>query len=133
MHSGQIAILTLVALGALWEPRGIVRVAIAFHFIWLSLETFVALYPDPAYPDSFYYVDVARAIAAGHGLNVDFVWIFAEVGNRLPNPAVLPIPSNAHWLPLASFLQAPFIALFGPTSLASALPGIQRKRHSTTC
>src|SRR3977135_4249810 len=25
---------------------GIVRVAIAFHFIWLFLETFAALYPD---------------------------------------------------------------------------------------
>jgi hypothetical protein len=84
----------------------------------------VALFPDPAYPDSFYYVDVARSIAAGHGLNVDFVWIFAEVGNHLPNPAVLPIPSNAHWLPLASFLQAPFISLLGPTAVASALPGI---------
>jgi Dolichyl-phosphate-mannose-protein mannosyltransferase len=84
----------------------------------------LALFPDPAYPDSYYYVDVARAIAAGNGLNVDFVWIFAEVGNRLPNPAVLPIPSNAHWLPLDSFIQAPFISVLGPTALASALPGI---------
>ena len=25
---------------------GIVRVAIAFHFVWLCLETFAALYPD---------------------------------------------------------------------------------------
>jgi hypothetical protein len=79
-------------------------------------------YPDPGYPDSFYYVDVARALAAGHGLNVDFVWIFAEVGGKLPADPVLPIPSNAHWLPLASFIQAPFIALLGPTAIASALP-----------
>jgi dolichyl-phosphate-mannose-protein mannosyltransferase len=84
----------------------------------------VALFPDPAYPDSYYYVDVARSIAAGNGLNVDFVWIFAEVGNKLPNPAVLPIPSNAHWLPLASFLQAPFISILGPTAIANALPGV---------
>ena len=84
----------------------------------------VGLYPDPAYPDSYYYVDVARAIAAGNGLNVDFVWIFAEVGNRLPNPAVLPIASNAHWLPLASFIQAPFVSFLGPTAFANALPGI---------
>ena len=84
----------------------------------------VALFPDPAYPDSYYYVDVARAIAAGNGLNLDFVWIFAEVGNKLPDPAVLPIPSNAHWLPLASFLQAPFISILGPTAVASALPGV---------
>ena len=26
---------------------GILRVAITFHFIWLCLETFAALYPDP--------------------------------------------------------------------------------------
>ena len=26
---------------------GIVRVAITFHFVWLCLETFAALYPDP--------------------------------------------------------------------------------------
>jgi hypothetical protein len=27
---------------------GMVRVAIAFHLVWLSLETFAALYPDPS-------------------------------------------------------------------------------------
>jgi hypothetical protein len=26
---------------------GIVRLAITFHFVWLCLETFAALYPDP--------------------------------------------------------------------------------------
>ena len=82
----------------------------------------LAGYADPAYPDSFYYVDVARALAGGRGLSVDFVWIFAEVGGRLPADPVLPIPSNAHWLPLASFAQAPFIAALGPTAVASALP-----------
>ena len=79
-------------------------------------------FPDPAYPDSYYYVDVARNLAAGHGLNLDFIWIFAEVGNRIPANPVLPIPGNAHWLPLASFIQAPFIAVLGPTTLASAKP-----------
>jgi hypothetical protein len=102
-----------------------VRTAVALYVLALAVRAvLVALFPDPAYPDSFYYVDVARAIAAGNGLNVDFVWIFAEVGNRLPDPAVLPIPSNAHWLPLASFVQAPFISILGPTALASALPGV---------
>ena len=37
------------------------------------------------------------------------------------NP-VLPIPSNAHWMPLASIVQVPFIWLLGPTAMASALP-----------
>ena len=82
----------------------------------------IAVYPDAAYPDSYYYADVARAIAAGHGLSVDFVWIFAEVGNRIPDVPSLPIPSNAHWLPLASLVQVPFITVLGPTALASALP-----------
>lgn len=104
---------------------GLVRTAAGLYVLALAVRAvLVALFPDPAYPDSFYYVDVAQAIAAGHGLNVDFVWIFAEVGNRLPNPAVLPIPSNAHWLPLASFLQAPFVSILGPTAFASALPGL---------
>lgn len=82
----------------------------------------IARYPDPGYPDSFYYVDVARALARGEGFNVDFVWIFAEVGGRLPGNPVLPIPSNAHWMPLASLVQVPFIWVLGPTALASALP-----------
>src|SRR6266850_8297802 len=28
---------------------GIVRMAITFHFVWLCLETFAALYPDPSH------------------------------------------------------------------------------------
>jgi len=100
-----------------------VRTPIALFGLALVVRlVLIAAYPDPAYPDSYYYVDVARAIAAGHGLNVDFVWIFAEVGNRIPDPATLPVPSNAHWLPLASFVQVPFITVLGPTALASALP-----------
>jgi 4-amino-4-deoxy-L-arabinose transferase-like glycosyltransferase len=85
---------------------------------------FMVQYPDPAYPDSYYYVDVARALAAGQGFTVDVVWIFAEVGSRIPDPAVLPIPSNAHWLPLASLVQVPFIAVLGPTAAASAMPAV---------
>src|SRR4029450_9750617 len=79
-------------------------------------------FPDAAYPDSYYYSDVARSIAAGHGFNVDVVWIFAEVGGKIPANPVLPIASNAHWMPLASLIQVPFIWLLGPTAFASALP-----------
>ncbi len=60
-------------------------------------------FPDPAYPDSYYYVDVARSLAAGHGFNIDFIWIFVEVGGKLPANPALPVPSNAHWMPLASW------------------------------
>ncbi len=82
----------------------------------------IALFPDPAYPDSYYYVAVARSLAAGHGFEVDFVWIFVEVGGVLPANPVLPVPANAHWMPLASIVQVPFIWALGPTALASALP-----------
>ena len=75
----------------------VVRIALIWHF------------PDPAYPDSFYYVDVARNLAAGNGFNIDLIWIFPEVGGSLPANPVLPIPSNAHWMPLASLIQVPFI------------------------
>ena len=79
-------------------------------------------FPDPAYPDSAYYVDVARALHAGQGFNVDFVWIFPEVGGRIPAVPTLPIPSNAHWMPLASIVQVPFLAVFGDVAWASAAP-----------
>ena len=100
-----------------------VRTPIALFVLALLVRlALIAIYPDAAYPDSYYYVDVARAIASGNGLNIDFIWIFAEVGNRIPDAPTLPVPSNAHWLPLASFVQVPFIALLGPTAVASALP-----------
>ena len=79
-------------------------------------------FPYPAYPDSAYYVDVARSLHAGGGFNVDFVWIFAEVGGAIPANPVLPIPSNAHWMPLASIVQVPFMAVFGTVAWASAAP-----------
>lgn len=81
-----------------------------------------ALHPDAAYPDSYYYVDVARALQAGHGFNIDFIWSFVDVGGRIPANPMLPIPSNAHWMPLASIVQLPTMWLLGPTQLASAIP-----------
>jgi hypothetical protein len=101
-----------------------VRTPLALYLLALvGRLVLIALHPDPAYPDSFYYADVARSLVTGHGLNVDFVWIFAEVGGKIPAIPVLPIPSNAHWMPLASFVQVPFLALFGTANAyAAALP-----------
>jgi hypothetical protein len=100
-----------------------VRTPLLLYALALGVRILLAaLYPDPAYPDSYYYVDVARALHATGRLEVDFVWIFGEVGGRIPAIPTLPVPSNAHWLPLSSFLQVPFIGLLGPTAWASALP-----------
>ncbi len=99
------------------------RIPVTLFLIALLARVAAAVaFPDPAYPDSSYYVDVARQVAAGHGFNVDFVWIFPEVGGAIPASPVLPVPSNAHWMPLASIVQVPFIWLLGPTMLASLLP-----------
>ncbi len=104
-------------------PCTTVRIPFAlFAFALLVRLVLIALFPDGAYPDSYYYVDVARSLAAGHGFTIDFIWIFVEVGGAIPADPVLPVASNAHWMPLASVVQVPFIWLLGPTAFASALP-----------
>jgi hypothetical protein len=80
------------------------------------------LHPDAAYPDAYYYVDVARALQAGHGFSIDFIWSFVDVGGRIPAHPMLPIASNAHWMPLAAVIQLPTMWLLGPTTLASIIP-----------
>jgi hypothetical protein len=99
------------------------RTAIALYtFAALVRLALIALFPDPAYVDSYYYVNVARALQAGHGFNIDFVWTFVDLGGSIPSNPGLPVPSNAHWMPLASLVQVPFLAVLGPTAWASALP-----------
>jgi 4-amino-4-deoxy-L-arabinose transferase-like glycosyltransferase len=100
-----------------------VRTPVALFALALLVRAVLfGLHPDAAYPDSYYYVDVARALQSGHGFSVNFVYSFVEVGGRLPPHPMLPIPSNVYWLPLASIVQIPSIWLFGPTPLASTLP-----------
>ena len=99
------------------------RTLVALYLLALVARLAVLVhFPDAAYPDSYYYSDVARNIAAGRGFVVDFIWIFAEVGGTLPADPMLPIPSNAHWMPLASLVQVPFLAVFGPEPLAAGVP-----------
>lgn len=99
------------------------RLSIALYLVALVARALTGwLHPEPAYPDATYYVAVARALEAGDGFTVDFIWNFVDVGGRLPADPVLPIPSNAHWMPLASLIQVPFIALFGPSPLGALLP-----------
>jgi hypothetical protein len=100
-----------------------VRIPFVLYALALAVRGLLFLvHPDAAYPDSYYYVDVARALHAGHGFNIDFIWSFVDVGGRIPAQTMLPIPSNAHWMPLASLVQLPPMWLFGTTTLASALP-----------
>jgi 4-amino-4-deoxy-L-arabinose transferase-like glycosyltransferase len=99
------------------------RTAVALYaFALLVRVVLIALYPDPAYVDSFYYVNVARALHAGQGFNIDFVWTFVDLGGAIPANPGLPIASNAHWMPLASLVQVPFLFILGVNAVASALP-----------
>jgi hypothetical protein len=96
---------------------------VALFLVALLVRAIVAAgYGDPAYPDSFYYANLARHLAAGGGFQIDYIWNFVEVGGRLPAQPQLPIPSNAHWMPLAALVQVPFIWVLGATTLASGLP-----------
>jgi hypothetical protein len=76
----------------------------------------------PGYPDSVYYLATARELAAGHGFTIPYIWAFVDTGGHLPAVGILPIPSNEHWMPLASIVEVPFIWALGPTYLASCLP-----------
>jgi hypothetical protein len=99
------------------------RTALALYaFAVLVRLVLIVSYPDPAYVDSYYYVNVARALQAGHGFNIDFIWTFVDLGGTLPANPSLPIPSNAHWMPLAALVQVPFLVVLGATAWASALP-----------
>ena len=107
----------------LGQTAAIAAVPIGLFLLALAIRAVLAaINPDPAYPDSAYYVDIARNIAAGKGFSENFLWTFIDVGGRIPANPHLPVPSNAHWAPLASLVQVPFIWLLGPTRLASLLP-----------
>jgi len=93
-----------------------------FAVAFIARALTASLFPEPAYPDALYYANLGRELAAGGGLSVDYIWNFVEVGGSLPAEGVLPIPSNAHWMPLAALVQVPFIWLLGPTATASGLP-----------
>jgi hypothetical protein len=73
-----------------------------------------ALQPVPGYMDADYYYAGGLQLAAGRGFTEPFLW------NYLDDPAGLPHPSHAYWMPLASILASVVPALFGPVSWFAA-------------
>ena len=71
---------------------------------------------QPGYMDAAYYFDVAASLARGTGLTENFIW------NYLSHPTALPQPSNAYWMPLTSFVVAPFLWLGGDSYRAAQVP-----------
>jgi hypothetical protein len=86
--------------------RPVVVIILAFLAVRVVSALVVAI---PGYTDAYYYVDVARQVAAGQGLVADFVWSPIEA----PDLGPLPVPSNRFWMPLASIVQGAGIAVFG--------------------
>ena len=76
----------------------------------------VLIVPWPPFTDPAYYSLIAERLAEGHGFTTPVLWSFIEVGSVLPDPGVLPVPSNAHWMPLTSVVAAASMALFGSST-----------------
>ena len=105
-----------------WIPDPL-RIPIFLFVVAFLVRVLTALpFFAPGYPDSVYYLATAREIVAGHGFTIPYIWAFVDTGGHLPAIGALPIPSNEHWMPLASIVEVPFIWLLGPTYLASCLP-----------
>ncbi len=124
--TGRVERLPGAAAGRSLRPLAIpqsLRIPIALFVVAFIARVVTALpFFAPGYPDSVYYLATARELAAGHGFTIPYIWAFVDTGGHLPAVGTLPIPSNAHWMPLASIVQVPFIWLLGPTYLASCLP-----------
>lgn len=74
------------------------------------------LISHPGHMDSDYYAAGAVRLAQGGGLSEPFLW------NYLDDPAGIPHPGFLYWMPLPSFLAAPFAALFPGSFFALQLP-----------
>jgi hypothetical protein len=101
-----------------------------------------ALERTPGYMDAEYYFAGGQQLATGRGFTEPFLW------NYLDDPAGIPHPSHAYWMPLASILTAagmlvsgvtvfsaariPFLLLAGlvPPTTAALAYCITRKRNS---
>ena len=83
------------------------------HYLLLALlglavsAAMAAFQPAPDYMDADYYFATGLQLATGHGFTEPFLW------NYLDDPAGLPHPSHAYWMPLASLLAAVIPALSG--------------------
>jgi hypothetical protein len=94
------------------------RMTLLLAGLGLAVAVLVAAFqPAPGYMDADYYYAGGRTLATGHGFTEMVLW------NYLDNPAGLPHPSNAYWMPLASLLAAAGAALFGPNSWTAARMG----------
>lgn len=100
-----------------------VRDLILVSVVALVTRTAAAVVLDQApWTDSAYYYASANSLATGQGLRVPFLWSFLETGGELPPEPSLPVPSHAHWLPLAAMISATPMALLEPSWRVAQIP-----------
>ena len=80
----------------------------------LAIAQFQSL---PGYMDADYYFGGGIQLAKGNGFTEPYLW------NYLDDPAGLPHPSHAYWMPLASIVAAAGMALTGRTTFTAARLG----------
>jgi hypothetical protein len=94
------------------------RQYLLFGLLGLLTAGVVSIFqPAPGYMDADYYAAGGFQLAAGRGFTEPYLW------NYLDEPASLPHPSNAYWMPLASLLAAGGAVLFGASSWNAARIG----------
>ncbi|RME87725.1 MAG: hypothetical protein D6770_08665 [Anaerolineae bacterium] len=90
------------------------RDLLTLFLVGLGVGLAVAAFQStPGYMDAEYYFATGRRLAEGHGFTEPFLW------NYLDDPAGLPHPSHAYWMPLASLLSALGMAVTGRLTYAA--------------
>lgn len=100
-------------------PRaGMVLPLAALFTLGLGAFTLAALpQTTPGYMDAEYYLAGGMRLAQGYGFSEPFLW------NYLDDPAGLPHPSHAYWMPLASLLAALGMWLSGEVTFTAGRLG----------
>jgi hypothetical protein len=105
-------------------PRFVMGVA-ALTVLALAIRLAAGLVHQTMVPEyAAYYTTVAEELARGHGLTAPYAWSYLTPA--VSNGLALPRPAFDVWLPMASFVAAPFVGLFGgdvASRLAGALAG----------
>lgn len=76
-----------------------------FAGLLISISTAI-LETAPGYMDADYYFAGAKRISTGQGASEPYLW------NYLNDPAALPAPSFAYWMPLVSLVSSAGLGLF---------------------
>ncbi|MBU0511726.1 MAG: hypothetical protein KJ638_08505, partial [Chloroflexi bacterium] len=95
-----------------------IRHYLLLFILGLTVALAVAAFqPAPGYMDAAYYYAGGLQLADGEGFSEQILW------NYLDDPAGLPHPSHAYWMPLASLVAALGMKLTGIVGWSAARIG----------